>query len=1361
MGGPIRKNKLFLFGSFDGTRIRSGTSSISTLPTAAERTGNFSAIRHIFDPLTTAGTSAAMTRQAFPGDIIPKSRWDPLFPALLALYPATTNTANVNNYYFSGVDSNDWNSYDFKGDENFNDTNRLSVRYSRRDKDRYQNGPLPLPADGGLATTTTIHSNSVMGSYIRTLSPTLNNELRIGQSRMPTAFDIPCDKPLFGIKGIPKTNFASSNNHGVTRFTPAGYSEVGSRSFWPNTNNTFVTQFNDVLFKSAGSHGLKAGFEFKHENVFRNAARFARGQLAFNREFTADPQNRAATGDGLAEFMLGSAAGGSLGNENGENLMANSVAAFIQDDWRVSPRLTVNLGLRYDIFLAPTFPDGKVSNFLLDYGQLGPSGRLTEIRPKNGSDCGCEQNFRDFAPRLGLTYRVTDKTVLRSGFGIIYAQDDSFSSQSARWMNQSPDFVEYNMATIDRINLLVILQNGFPAVQLPATVVPGPASVGINVQAARIPDQYSEQWFFDLQRELPFDTLMTIGYSGNGAHHQIVPLDYNLPYGPAASTVASRRNFPYYTNVIRQLPLGNSSYNALLWKVEKRFSKGLSFLSAFTWAHTIANYAAEYGDMGGAQVNVVTKSGTNELHGDVFEFLRNDVLDTRSPFDPSKVPPFRLNQFGGSAGGAIVKNKSFFFASYEGLRQRLASTAISFVPSAAVRSQILAVSPQLKTIIDAYPVGQVPVDSQTNEIIATDRNPVREDSGLFRFDQRFNDKTTMYARFSIDDSLTHNLNGALGSFHDVAIRPMNAVLDVVHIFSPRTLNEFKFGVNRSAYRDPTVGIFPIDVTIGGSAYTDLPNSAVDLEIGTTFSWIDSLTHTGGRHTWKVGGEIRRIRLNNSGNAIDTTTISYASINDFISNRLNSISDNGAEGIHGMRHTLFAGYVQDEFKATPNLTLNLGLRYEYYSVTHEVLGRAAVFDIPGCGGQCPHGTPYYFPDYTNFAPRLGVAWSPPQFHGKTVIRTGYGLFFVPNQNDDFSDPAESTAPRFSLSSAVESNLSYPITPFLGEVQTLGLSPKAIDRHRRDGYYESWNFMIQSELPRSFAAQIGYLGGEGHRLFNSVPTNLLDPVTRVRPLPNFGQFSTKGNSANNNFHSLQAQIKRSFTNGFLWQANYAWSHAITDASSGAGESIGIEIATCRACDRSNAAYDIPQTFTTNLVYELPFGPGKRFLPFTGAAGKLVGGWELSTVATARSGLPINVTVSRSASVMPDGNAGNQRPNVVPGVSLIPPGGQTLNAWINRAAFAVPTPFTWGNAGRYIARGPGEWEDELALSKRTPISDRFTLNFRAEAFNLFNHPNFGNPNANFSSGAFGRITSILNTGPTGTGGTRKIEFMLRLEF
>lgn len=780
----------------------------------------------------------------------------------------------------------------------------------------------------------------------------------------------------------------------------------------------------------------------------------------------------------------------------------------------------------------------------------------------------------------------------------------------------------------------------------------------------------------------------------------------------------------------------------------------------------VADYTAEYGDMGGAQVNVVTKSGTNQLHGDVFEFLRNSALDTRSPFDPSQVPPFRLNQFGGSVGGAIKKDKSFFFVSYEALRQRLASTDISYVPSALVRSQVLATSPQLKPIIDAFPLGSIPVDSQTNEIIATDRNPVREDSGLFRFDQRFSDKTTMYARYSIDDSLTSVLNGALGSFTETSIRPQNAIVDVMHVFSPQTLNEFKFGVNRSAYRDPTHGIFPQDIsiggsTIGGNSYDNLPNSILDLEIGTTFSWIDSLTHTSGRHTWKMGGEIRRIRLNNSGNALDSTTIAFATIPDFINDRVDSISDNSAEGIHGFRHTLYAGFVQDEFKVASNLTLNLGVRYEYYSVVYEVKDRAAVFDVLGCGGQCPVGTPFYAPDRNNFAPRIGVAWSPARFHGRTVIRTGYGIYYVPNQNDDYSDPGESTAPRYSISSADVPNLSYPITPFLADLQNLGLSPKAIDRHRKDGYNESWNLTMQSELTHNFVGQIGYVGYEGHHQFDLWDVNLINPATGTRPLPNFGQFQVKGNTGNNNMHELQAQLKRTFTNGLLWQANYMWMHAITDASAGAGEALRTENANCRACDRGNSPYDIPNSFTTSLVYQLPFGPGRSYLQGTGPASKLVGGWELSAVGTARSGLPIDVIVVRKSASIPNGDAKYQRPDLVPGVSLIPAGGQTINEWLNPAAFAVPAPGTFGDVGRDIARGPHEWEGELAMSKRTILTERFTLNFRAEVFNVFNHPNYANPNSNISSGGFGQITSILNTGPTGTGGTRKVEFMMRVEF
>src|SRR5262245_19589031 len=537
LGGPIRRNRTFLFGSFEGTRIRTGTTSTSTVPTVEERTGDFSKIRAIYDPLTTMGTGAAMTRRPFPNFVIPRDRWDPLFPKLLALYPLPVNDKIVSNYFFSATDRNSTNTYDFKGDHNVTDRARLSIRYSRRDKDQFQNGPLPLPADGGLATTTWITSHSVVSSFTQNLNAKTNNEVRFGFSRISSAFDIPYDKALFadfGINGIPKTNVAISNDHGLSRFTPAGYAELGSRSFWPNTNNLDLLQFNDLVLRSAGSHSIKAGFEFKHQNIYRNAARFARGQFAFNREFTADPQNRGNTGDGLAEFMLGWAAGGTLGNENGENAMVRTLGAFLQDDWKLSSRLTLNLGLRYDIFFVPAFPDGGVSNFALDYSGTGTNAQLQQLRPKDSGDCGCEQNFRNFGPRLGLAYRLGDKTVLRSGFGIVYAQGDYLTDQVARFKNQAPDFVEISFATLDRITPRLVLKDGFPPVQLPATSVPGPASVGINAQQARMPDQYSVQWFFDIQRELPFDVLATVGYQGNGTHHMLIAMDYDLPFGPAA-----------------------------------------------------------------------------------------------------------------------------------------------------------------------------------------------------------------------------------------------------------------------------------------------------------------------------------------------------------------------------------------------------------------------------------------------------------------------------------------------------------------------------------------------------------------------------------------------------------------------------------------------------------------------------------------------------------------------------------------------------------------------------------------------------------------------------------------------------------
>src|SRR5437773_4252397 len=208
-------------------------------------------------------------------------------------------------------------------------------------------------------------------------------------------------------------------------------------------------------------------------------------------------------------------------------------------------------------------------------------------------------------------------------------------------------------------------------------------------------------------------------------------------------------------------------------------------------------------------------------------------------------------------------------------------------------------------------------------------------------------------------------------------------------------------MNRANYHNWGYGTSPIAADISG--FDSVSDTSLDTEVGTTFSYIDNLTKVLGRHTLKFGIDIRRVQLNNSGNTLTTSSISYATLNDFINNKASSASYLQGEGVVGNRRTFYQGYAQDEFKATPNITLNLGLRYEFYSVTHEILNRSAVVDIVGCGGFCPKGTPYYEPNTKGFGPRAGLSWAPAMFGGKTVFRTGFGIYYGGNQNDDFSDP----------------------------------------------------------------------------------------------------------------------------------------------------------------------------------------------------------------------------------------------------------------------------------------------------------------------------------------------------------------------
>jgi len=391
-----------------------------------------------------------------------------------------------------------------------------------------------------------------------------------------------------------------------------------------------------------------------------------------------------------------------------------------------------------------------------------------------------------------------------------------------------------------------------------------------------------------------------------------------------------------------------------------------------------------------------------------------------------------------------------------------------------------------------------------------------------------------------------------------------------------------------------------------------------------------------------------------------------------------------------------------------------------------------------------------------------------FHGKTTIRSGFGVYYGGNQNDDFSDPAESAVPRYSLSSSDFPALAYPLTAFLDPKNQL-FSPKALDRHRKDLYYENWDFVISHQLGNDFVAQVSYIGGEGHHLFSKYTVNLIDPATGKRPLATFGSFGYKTNDGNNNFNAFQAQLQRRFSRGLLLQANYMWSHAIGDASLGSGEAIAFQNQACRACDRSSTTADVRHVLTTNAVYQLPFGTGKQFLNGNHWTEHLISGWELAGIVSARSGLPVNITVSRTAAQLPDGNTSGQRPNYVLGQSMYA-ADPNINGWFNPAAFAAPANLTWGNLGRNIATGPRAVEVDSSLQKRFKITERVALSFRAAAFNLMNHPEFKNPSSSVGSvsgttikptASFGRITGILNTGATGTGAPRRIEFMFRAEF
>jgi Carboxypeptidase regulatory-like domain len=755
-------------------------------------------------------------------------------------------------------------------------------------------------------------------------------------------------------------------------------------------------------------------------------------------------------------------------------------------------------------------------------------------------------------------------------------------------------------------------------------------------------------------------------------------------------------------------------------------------------------YTAETGGATGGQVEIVTKSGTNDYHGSLFEYLRNSAVDSRSPFDKA-LPAFRMNQFGATFGGPILKNKTFFFLSYEGLVQRQGITQIAFVPSDAFRA---AAVPAVKPLIDLYPEGQTPT-SNPDVLQWTGVSEATQDehTGLIRLDHRFSDKLSSYFRFSKDSTDIFTPDKAMPYGKRDLDAPTSGVFDFLYLISPQTTNELRLGAN---YAQPLNSI-----PNGAEAAFSIPNLSKipggnrRIAIGISQSLVDNWTTLRGAHTLKAGIEIRRLQLIVHDFNLSDGTASFATLSDFQNDKLNTVAGSGELPTKQMRKFEYFGYVQDEWKIRPTFTANLGLRYEFYNAFHEIHNRDIPFDIQTCGGYCAPGSDFAFPPTTNFAPRLSFAWSPTS---RTVIRAGAGIFYGDAQLGDQYSPANNDASRYTLSAATTPGLAYPFDPFIDPNAALAAAPRSLPRNHKNETSQQWNFSIQQALNKNINFQVAYDGQQNYHVFSRTYVNVIDPATGQRPLPNLDQIDVRGEDGVASFHGLVSTLQVNNLHGLLLRVNYMFSHAINDNSSGGGGSDGApQNVACRSCDKGNSSYDARHVFTADFAYTIPYGRNRWY-----------GGWQWSGIFTGHTGLPLNVTVSRKATDLPDGNAlSSERPDLVPGVPLYLDYG-TTGLWLNRAAFAVPAKGTWGNLGRNVLRAPGLFQIDTSLSKDTRLNERMGLTFGVEAFNILNHPQLGVPSANISSSSnFGRITSPINTSPVGAGTPRQIQFLARLTF
>ena len=582
VGGPVWKDHTFFFFSYQGTRIRSSDTAVVTVPTADQRRGIFGTT-NIFDP----GNVVNGARAQFENNTIPVSRMDPVGLKLAALYPNPNQPGAVNNYASIQRQTDDANQYDVRGDHSFDPAHKVFARYSRSDRGRIRSSIFAAPGNGGAFATQPLNQMpqawSVAGGYTWVVSASAVNELRINYTKNNSEQLALAPKSLyeeFGIKGVP----AFDGLTGLPTINVTNYTGLGDRTFAPNPKQAKMFQISDGFSLTKGEHGMKFGGEFWQLLGYAGTSNTARGSLTFNGQFTSRVPGT-GIGNAIADLLLGQTSNAQLTTRQIVNMESQNYGVYFNDNWKVSPRLTLNLGLRYEFMTRFVERDNRHASFDLNPGS--PTyGTVVLARDGNHrARTFSDPDRNNFAPRLGFAWKVTDKTVVRGGGGIFYGGVGYYAV--GQTTAASPPFflnITYPTATTAAISSLV-LANGFPADALSLSRVVNPAT-GAQLYNYPFPTVY--QGNLSIERDLFAGFVGTVAYVGNSTTHLNGQIDMNAPV-PGPGAVNPRRPFPTFGAINLFTGFGHSSYNSLQLKLERRFRNGFSFLSSYTWSHALDN----------------------------------------------------------------------------------------------------------------------------------------------------------------------------------------------------------------------------------------------------------------------------------------------------------------------------------------------------------------------------------------------------------------------------------------------------------------------------------------------------------------------------------------------------------------------------------------------------------------------------------------------------------------------------------------------------------------------------------------------------------------------------------------------------